>query len=392
MTDSELIKAFYESNTTEELYSLKKQQLENPEFHNVPKEGFLFFICIKENIQNDNWFNEILNGYINLCEGLDPLYNQKEKDYHENLILKLGLILLETCEDFFVSDNIHELEMSQRIDTIIDIHKYIISSKIAKSLGITLISTREYLGAFFSYFMTCYEKWCQIFPSELSHFKYFKDLFEIKYPIENYSQYIEFDKSVVANFFEKSTFLILKNQNTNSRLKNNELIDLDVIKHELTNAAYRIGLLALIDNQELNSTIEIVNKWIKLEEKFIEAIPHSPITNQSEQVFFKFKNNLDRTNETTIYNYFKSELIEKGHLSEKDLEQYLLNAFQEQKPPKSKFTINKRPTDEKIRKIFYKFYKEIADKSHAKQQEYARLLGEYFVGFDTQKVLDNFSK
>jgi hypothetical protein len=392
MTDSELIKAFKEIDNAKEIYSLKKEQFENIEYDIVSKKGFLFFICIKENIQNDNWFNDIFNGYNILSKDLDPLYNQEEMDYYQNRIVKLGLILLDICEDYFVSDKINELEMSKRIDTIINIEEYILSAKIAKSLGITLNSTKENLGTFLSYFMSCYKQWCHIFPSELSHFKDFKKIFKINHPIEIPLGDVTFDKNIVANFFERCTILIINNRDTYSRLKNNESIDLDIIKRELINASYRVGFSSLMGNQELNSTAELLDKWIKLEEKFIEAIPHSSITNQSEQVLFKFKNNFDSTIETNVYTHFRTELIDKKYLSEKDFEKYLECAFQEQTPPKNKFTINNRPTDEKIRKIFYKFYKEIAGKPHGEQRKYATLLGEYFIGFDTQKVLDNFSK
>jgi hypothetical protein len=396
MTDSELIKAINEIDNSEEIYSLKKEQVENFGFDTVPKKGFLFFICIKENIENDSWFSDIFNGYNILCEDLDLdlLYNQKEKDYEKNCIIRLGLILLETCEDYFVSNKISELEMSERIDTIIDIQQYLLYARTAKLLGITLNSTKEDLGSFFSYFTSCYKKWLNLFPSELPYLKGFKNIFEIEFSNERLLEDVTFDKSMVDIFFKRITFLILSNRNILSSSKKGELIDLEETKRKLIFASYEIGLSSLGDNQDLNSTIELLNKWIKLEKEFIETTPPFPLINQSEEESFKFTNNFDRVNlnEFTIYEYFQTELVETDFLSQSDLDKYLIYAFQKQAEPEIKFTIYKDHNIEDIRKIFYYFYNVKAGRPYGQKRKYAGLLGKYFVGFDTQRVYNNFNR
>lgn len=396
MTDSELLKAIKEIDNAEEIYSLKKEQVENAGFDAFLKDGFLFFICIKENIENDNWFNDILNGYTILCEILYSLDNPKEKDFNQNSMLRLGLILVETCEDYFVSHKISESEMSERIDTVMDIQQYLLYVRIAKLLGITLNSTKEDLSSFFSYFMTCYQKWYQIFPSELSNFKGFKNVFKIECPIESPFEEVTFDKSLVDIFFKKITTLILSNKNSLIKFKNKELINVEAIKRELTLATYEIKFSGLNHYQELNTTIKLLNEWIKIEKDFIDEISSSLVVNPSEDESPSFKNNFDRENldEFIILEYFQTKLVKSDLLSEPDLKKYLECAFEKQDPPKYKFAFStvKKWNIEDIRRIFYEFYNEKAGRPYGKKREYANLLGQYFVKFDTDAVYNNFNK
>jgi hypothetical protein len=157
---------------------------------------------------------------------------------------------------------------------------------------------------------------------------------------------------------------------------------------------------------EYNKVIRILHK-IKRDEKtsfydtniqylfaLKETIIENFITNENEDLVkhdnFKFENNFDKVEPNKVYNYFFKKLVEKKYLSNEDLEKYLVLAFQDKKLPKEKFTFSNLQI-EKIRTIFYTYFKDIAINTHGRNKEYAELLGEYFNGFTTQKVRNNFA-
>ena len=110
-----------------------------------------------------------------------------------------------------------------------------------------------------------------------------------------------------------------------------------------------------------------------------------------KETIFQFENNFDKVDPNKIYNYFKNNLVETGYLSLDDLEKYILLAFQGNlKQPIEKFSF-KNLHIEKVRTIFYKYFVEIANKPHGKKRNYAQLLGDYFKGFTTEKVENNFA-
>lgn len=111
-----------------------------------------------------------------------------------------------------------------------------------------------------------------------------------------------------------------------------------------------------------------------------------------EQETPTFKNNFDNSKPMEIYNHFKAGLVEKGYLTEQELVEYLKAAFELKTIPKTLFKIKNTPKKQKISKVFYEFYKNIAGTPHGKQKSYAALLGNYFEGYDTDNISTNFSK
>ncbi|WP_299394245.1 hypothetical protein [uncultured Gelidibacter sp.] len=104
---------------------------------------------------------------------------------------------------------------------------------------------------------------------------------------------------------------------------------------------------------------------------------------------FKFENKFDQAEPKKVYDHF-IKLVEKGYLSKEDLESYLILAFQDETPPKEKIIFSNKHIGN-ITSIFYKYYAD-AENTHGKQIKYAKLLGEYFKGFSTKKVMGNFAK
>ena len=93
-----------------------------------------------------------------------------------------------------------------------------------------------------------------------------------------------------------------------------------------------------------------------------------------------------------VYKHFKKELVEKNHLTDLELLGYLSIAFDKQAIPEKLFRFKHSPTKQKIMKVFYGYYKDVAGKPHGKQKKYAALLGDYFKGYNTDSVSSNFNK
>jgi len=152
-----------------------------------------------------------------------------------------------------------------------------------------------------------------------------------------------------------------------------------------------------LKNIEINKSIIEIVKFGKLIKKLlinlnenydiIEGLSYSTII-----ALEKIKNNFDNIQIETVYNFFKTQLVEKKYMSEADLLKYLSSSFHKLKPPKKLFTLDNYRTKQDIIRIFYKYYDKVAGKPFKKQSKYADLLGLYFIGFDSKSISTNFSK
>jgi hypothetical protein len=136
----------------------------------------------------------------------------------------------------------------------------------------------------------------------------------------------------------------------------------------------------------------------RLYTRYLKALSSQPTTNQKpelngvEQNKVNFTNNFDTVDENEIYRYFYDKLVKKKMLTEAELNEFLISAFQENTPPKKRFKFKKPPTKQKVTRIFYGYFTDTAQRPHGKQGQYASLLGEYFEGYKTSTVKTNFSK
>lgn len=105
-----------------------------------------------------------------------------------------------------------------------------------------------------------------------------------------------------------------------------------------------------------------------------------------------FKNNFDNNKPIEIYKHFKTGLVDKGYLTEEELREYLKAAFELQTKPEKLFKLRSTPTKQKIYTVFYVYYKDISQKKHNKQKEYASLLGDFFVGYKTKIIQTNWAR
>ncbi len=115
----------------------------------------------------------------------------------------------------------------------------------------------------------------------------------------------------------------------------------------------------------------------------IDSQPSEPID---------FKNNFDRVAEYDVYNHFK-KLVEKKMLTDAELNEYLILAFQEKKTPKKPFKLKREhSTKAYVRKIFYTYFKNEAQSPHGIKDDYVKLLTDYFEGYSFKTTKSNFSK
>jgi len=178
-------------------------------------------------------------------------------------------------------------------------------------------------------------------------------------------------------------------------LESDNLKNLAVI-NEVINIAnnYKIGLT--VTDEPTQKLIEHPLKFFKEKKEyfkeayFIQTESNKGLSDDIPKLPFNFKNNFDHVEEIKIYQYFKEQLVDKNYLSSDNLEKYILMAFQNNEIPNIKFSFS-NSNIERIRTIFYKYFKDIAGKPHGKKTKYAELLGEYFIGFTTQKVSNNFA-
>ena len=124
--------------------------------------------------------------------------------------------------------------------------------------------------------------------------------------------------------------------------------------------------------------------------KILKALPpQQPETGQETQTF---TNNFDNIKPTEIYNHFKAGLVEKGYLTEQELNEYLKAAFELKTKPKTLFKLKHTPTKQKIYTVFYIYYKDVSGKKHEQQTRYAELLGNYFEGYNTEIIKTNWAR
>jgi hypothetical protein len=150
-----------------------------------------------------------------------------------------------------------------------------------------------------------------------------------------------------------------------------------------------------IDYTNQTNTFDEDIKYLKNKKEVVRK-PQRPETFDSpsietyEKTPFKFENNFDHVPPKKVYDYFKKELVDTNYLSLKDLQLYLTLAFQEKKVPDERFKIQGKYTIAVVRSIFVKYYNELAQDKHNLKKEYCELLGEYFNGFSTKKLINNF--
>ena len=74
------------------------------------------------------------------------------------------------------------------------------------------------------------------------------------------------------------------------------------------------------------------------------------------------------------------------------MNEYLKAAFELKTKPETLFKLKHTPTKQKIYTVFYIYYKDISQKKHERQKEYAALLGDFFEGYKTEIIQTNWAR
>ncbi len=128
------------------------------------------------------------------------------------------------------------------------------------------------------------------------------------------------------------------------------------------------------------------------EKKEIEIDKTKPTITLPEQNVATIKNNFDNVMMKNVFKHFKNGLVDKKYLSEKELTNFLVFAFEKKEILNPLFRFSNVQTKQKIIRVFYEYYKQVASKPHGKQRQYAALLCNYFEGYDIENVSTNFNK
>lgn len=105
-----------------------------------------------------------------------------------------------------------------------------------------------------------------------------------------------------------------------------------------------------------------------------------------------FTNNFDNITTVEIFEHFNAGLVNKGYLTEQELNEYLKAAFELKTKPKRPFKLKHTPSKQRIYTLFYIYYKDISQKKHDRQKDYAALLGDYFEGYKTETIRTNWAR
>lgn len=204
-------------------------------------------------------------------------------------------------------------------------------------------------------------------PSEIEHYQslFAKEFYTVLHS-ENYQTYIE-DKIRELLFY-------CKGLEQDLRTKQYEFLeDREQDKNQLTEAErYKVFLENLLIHLNTPSPQQTETK-----------------TGQETPTF---TNNFDNIKPTEIYKHFKANLVEKGYLTEQELNEYLKAAFELKTIPETLFKLKHTPTKQKIYTVFYIYYKDISQKKHERQKEYAALLGDFFEGYKTEIIQTNWAR
>lgn len=143
--------------------------------------------------------------------------------------------------------------------------------------------------------------------------------------------------------------------------------------------------------KDTNRTYTQAKRFEYLLKYRVSLLNQIPEFKEEENNSFVFQNKFDEVKPNRVYQYFHTELVLKGYMELEDLILFLVDAFQDCKEPKEKYRIKTNRINI-ITNIFYKYYREVAEKPFGKKKQYAGLLGNYFFGYTAQKTDNNFAR
>ena len=191
--------------------------------------------------------------------------------------------------------------------------------------------------------------------------------------------------------YESETGVIRKlNDIENYFVKSHELFDMIFNEIQLCCIKYLVDFYKLCN--ELNFSTEYFDSGVTMAFDEMKKDNLTPQQTNTEQETPTFTNNFDNIKPIEIYKHFKTGLVDKGYLTIEELNKYLKAAFELKTIPETLFKLKHTPTKQKIYTVFYIYYKDISQKKHARQKEYAALLGDFFEGYNTEIIQTNWAR
>lgn len=245
-----------------------------------------------------------------------------------------------------------------------------------------------------------YEDFSLHFKTETELLQFFNNLFnEFEFFSNNVNNYVEITNHFV--FLDMGYLFWTDEIHFNHKSEHEKLFELLNLYDCLT----MLIQFHFPENKRTGVQIKTCEYIIKLGEKIqklylpelqkvvpIKTEPTQPEADTSTVGKNSFINNFDNVHESKVIEYFTKNLVDKKYITVDVLNEYLKQAFELKKPPTQRFSFTKLNTQGKIKIVFYEYFKITAGKPIGRKKEYVELLGEYFTGFDTSKLMTNFSK
>ena len=197
---------------------------------------------------------------------------------------------------------------------------------------------------------------------------------------KNLQNFQFFQIEVIADMkFEGEVYKNVKQRNNNSILNTENWEQHKVVFFKQRMETYKDSYTL---EEKVDLELETLEKLPKKSEdykilkdrykKYLKALLSQPTTNQKpvfnengiEQNKVNFTNNFDAADEDEIYRYFYDKLVKKKMLTQAELNEFLISAFQENTPPKKRFKLKNVPTKGKVISIFYEYFKDEALRPH----------------------------
>lgn len=327
------------------------------------KNLFQFIDYLHSNIENFNQYNDLI-------KELELLDKEQQKVHHK-----------KTFKDKLKYDEV-QVEIETKFKTLQGNTASLIKDK-AKELNVCSFNNEPNYS--FNGIESEIQKLKENFINE--------DLPEI---FKHKSQYLEYRTSTHKTFLSLQFFFNELDEITNSlfdffkETENNEFEAFETKPIPVNNIGEFVKLA-----QQGHTKFTVPNSFLNpsnVQQTKAEPLPPQQTETETEQGTPTFTNNFDNIKPTEIYKHFKAGLVEKGYLTEQELNEYLKAAFELKTTPETRFKIKDAPNKATIEAVFYKYYKNVAGKIHGKQIQYAALLGDYFEGYKTTTVSSNFSK
>lgn len=375
---------------------IKVKMFKRDDFLNIPEQATRKIIYTNQHIINnydaEDWFKKIAD-YIRWAV---ESFGQMPKDCGEPLFLKFYLDKV-----IGLLNNTKAVPREKKDKVIRFLHSF---QEIKQSKNTD-----------WNILLATYEKWFKIFPFEISYFQHLKKKCETSLPVFKGKPDINLYSGVVTmSLHSKDSLIEAMIDQTNSLLtsingavlyEKGLIKDGDKIKLELVINSRKLKLKEGYGNNskdEEQRYRRMLKNWFADEKKFFDEIKpllRNPEAQENIAILqpinaniSTIKNNFDNVSIQVLFDHFKKELVDKKHLTENELIDYLKAAFENKRVPIQPFTFKNVQTKQRVIRVFYTYYKIVACKPFRKQKEYAALLGDYFEGFETKTVIANFNK